>query len=495
MALLVALFALRSQTARADDAVSAEFFTEALAPHGEWVNVGDYGACWHPTKVDCDWAPYTDGYWAYTDAGWTWVSYEDFGGIVYHYGRWVQVQNEGWCWAPGYEWAPAWVSWRSNNDAIGWAPLPPEARWRGEIGFSVWADSAYDIGPGYYNFCHIRDFGAPSLRGVIINRDQNVTFISATTNITNITYNNYGGSRVVFVGGPNFAAVNAVATHPVPALTLVQNSHFDPAQIRGGGGGPLIASRMTGNQLIVAAPLVAPPVDPNFFKGKATRTIEAGKVTKGWEGVKDPAARQTLRQQVQAQTKGQKPETAHARPVVAAELQVLPVKLNTNPVEPSGEKPHGGIEKPIPSTAVTKPAAPVAPAAAPTVPHVAAVVEKPAAHELHKPTAPIAEGPSARKEGEFPPARKEAEVPLARKEGEFPPAKKEAEVPPAKKEAEFPPAKKEVAHTGPTPAHVAPHEELHTVHPTPAPKDSGKKASATPRKDKDKDKDKDRNGN
>jgi hypothetical protein len=47
-------------------------------------------------------APYSDGYWAYTDAGWTWVSSET-GGIVYHYGRWA-VEDEGWCWTPDYEW-------------------------------------------------------------------------------------------------------------------------------------------------------------------------------------------------------------------------------------------------------------------------------------------------------------------------------------------------------------------------------------------------------
>src|SRR2546423_9736807 len=29
---------------------------------------------------------------------------------------------------PGDEWAPAWVSWRSSKDYVGWAPLPPEAR-------------------------------------------------------------------------------------------------------------------------------------------------------------------------------------------------------------------------------------------------------------------------------------------------------------------------------------------------------------------------------
>ena len=34
-------------------------------------------------------------------------------------------QAYGWYWVPGYEWAPAWVAWRNNNDYYGWAPLSP----------------------------------------------------------------------------------------------------------------------------------------------------------------------------------------------------------------------------------------------------------------------------------------------------------------------------------------------------------------------------------
>src|SRR5437773_2233500 len=75
-----------------------------------------------------DWRPYTDGHWVYTDVGWTWVSEEPFGWATYHYGRWTRLRNIGWVWVPGDEWAPAWVSWRKNNDYVGWAPLPPEAQ-------------------------------------------------------------------------------------------------------------------------------------------------------------------------------------------------------------------------------------------------------------------------------------------------------------------------------------------------------------------------------
>src|SRR3954467_15316864 len=150
------------------DEVSFDFFYDSLRPYGEWIQVADYGLCWKPSDVAENWAPYTDGYWAYTDGGWTWVSYEDFGGIVYHYGRWTNVEDEGWCWVPDYDWGPAWVAWRSDDEHVGWAPLPPEARFDRDTGVSTWVDEQYDIGPEYYHFCRTRDFGAPVIREVLL---------------------------------------------------------------------------------------------------------------------------------------------------------------------------------------------------------------------------------------------------------------------------------------------------------------------------------------
>src|ERR687892_2454816 len=76
--------------ARAD--VSIDFFYNNLSG-GNWIEVGDYGYGWQPDVAtsDSNWRPYADGYWAYTDVGWTWVSYEDFGWATYHYGRWANL--------------------------------------------------------------------------------------------------------------------------------------------------------------------------------------------------------------------------------------------------------------------------------------------------------------------------------------------------------------------------------------------------------------------
>src|SRR5256885_15722697 len=106
--------------------VSVDFFYNNLSG-GNWIEVGDYGYCWQPDVAVSSqtWRPYADGYWAYTDLGWTWVSYEDFGWATYHYGRWTRLNDYGWGWKPGYEWAPAWVSWRFGGGYFGSAAPPP----------------------------------------------------------------------------------------------------------------------------------------------------------------------------------------------------------------------------------------------------------------------------------------------------------------------------------------------------------------------------------
>jgi hypothetical protein len=357
--LLLALFALvglAPHSAEARVEVSFDFFYDGLSPHGEWIEVGDYGACWRPRGVDADWRPYSDGYWSYTDGGWTWVSYEDFGGIVYHYGRWVEVEDEGWCWVPDYEWAPAWVSWRSNDDYVGWAPLPPEARWRRDTGISVWVDSHYDIGPARYNFCRTRDFGAPYLRPVIVSRFENATIIVRTANVTNISYydDGYGdfGGRV-HCGGPSFAFINQHVHRPIPALKLVHKTNITNINIRNVN---IFNAEARGNQLAVVAPRVVAPAK-GIGRPKLVRSIPAAKISKGWAGVKDPDSAEGIRTKMRQESKGLTPDSAPARRVQAADLKEIPKKAD--PSAPSTvrtvkERGPSAVKKPA-AVAVEKP--------------------------------------------------------------------------------------------------------------------------------------------
>lgn len=320
-------FAFAPSRAVAEAEVSFQFFYDSLSPLGEWIEVGDYGEAWQPTGVDEDWSPYTDGYWSYTDAGWTWVSYEDFGGITYHYGRWVRAEDVGWCWVPDTEWGPAWVSWRNSEEHIGWAPLPPEATFTASVGISTWVDDSYDIGPDYYNFCPIVEFGAPLIRTVCVPRFERVRIYSGCVNVTNISYNSH--SSVVFCGGPSFTYINSRSRRSVPALKLVQNFNVTNISIN------KFNNYNQGNTLQVYAPKIVKNKTVNIInKPKITKVVAKEKVRRGWDVVKDPEEKQRLRAKVKQESKGLTAETAPARKVKPEELKMVPAKADVKAPSP-----------------------------------------------------------------------------------------------------------------------------------------------------------------
>lgn len=333
LCMLAAIFAvakplpLRAQ--EPEDDISFDFFYDSLKPYGEWLQIAEYGLCWRPVGVEPSWAPYRDGYWAFTDGGWTWVSYEDFGGIVYHYGRWVSTLDVGWCWVPDYEWAPAWVSWRSSEAYIGWAPLPPECHWTPEVGIGVWADDRYDIGPDHYHFCPVPDFGSPVILSVLIPPVQNVAIIQNTVNITNITVNPV--TKVVFVGGPRYDLLKPRLRRPVPLLKLVQQTHLssldlDPAR-------PVFHSIQKGNSLFVPSPKVRPVANTlaSFPQIRPSRFIPATRVTRGWGMTRTAELHQKVKAKMQKQTEGLTPSNSPAKPMNEGELKDLPTKSDGPP--------------------------------------------------------------------------------------------------------------------------------------------------------------------
>ena len=133
------------------------YFYSNLTPYGTWISL-DFGVyAWRPTIITRTWAPYKIGRWIWSDYGWYWDSYEPFGFIVYHYGRWHYDDYYGWIWIPDYDWAPAWVEWRYDDYYIGWAPLPPYAVFRISIGI-VYTYS-YVIPVTHWHFVQFRHFG------------------------------------------------------------------------------------------------------------------------------------------------------------------------------------------------------------------------------------------------------------------------------------------------------------------------------------------------
>lgn len=258
-------------TARAE--VSVSVFYDSLDSYGDWVEVGDYGYAWSPRDVDSDWRPYADGEWAYTDAGWTWVSDEPYGWAVYHYGRWLRTDSAGWVWVPGEEWGPAWVSWRRSPEYVGWAPLPPEVRFSQSVRISRGVDIEFDIGPSYYSFVTVRNFGAQRLRPLIIEPRRNITIINQTRNITNITYVN----KTVFNGGPEYDEISRVSERPIRKLKLNRRTDFgsDERTIQG-------SAKVSGDSLDIPAPRITKNADAK--PAKLAKKISKDQVNRGWKG-------------------------------------------------------------------------------------------------------------------------------------------------------------------------------------------------------------------
>ena len=186
------------------------FFAE-LSRFGEWLETRDYGYVWQPTALGVDpaWRPYTRGRWVNSDQGWTWLSDEPFGWAVYHYGRWVLLARHGWVWVPGDDWAPAWVSWRQNDDYLGWAPLPPETLYDEVYDYGPGIDLAYDVSPDYYNFVPVDHFYEP-VHSHCVPRATVITVIINTRNVTRFSMRN----NHVHCGGPDFGWVNRHVRRP-----------------------------------------------------------------------------------------------------------------------------------------------------------------------------------------------------------------------------------------------------------------------------------------
>jgi hypothetical protein len=280
-------------TATAAVEVSVDFFHDNLDAYGDWREVGDYGYCWQPRDMSRDWRPYSDGHWLYTDAGWTWDSEEPFSWAVYHYGRWTRVEQVGWVWVPGTEWGPAWVSWRRSPEYVGWAPLPPEARFDVSIGFNGRVDADFDIGPTNYSFVEVRNFGAPRLRTVLVEPRRNITIINQTTNITKITYVN----NVVYNGGPEYEAISRESAQPIRRLKLERREELggDPRSLRA----EQLKSKVEGDSFHVVAPTF--DKKPATAPRKVAAKVEKAQVDRGWKDAGPPAEVAKVREKIKSE--------------------------------------------------------------------------------------------------------------------------------------------------------------------------------------------------
>ena len=329
--------------------LSAAFFMEALSPYGTWHEIEGFGHCWKP-KVDQKWRPYTLGEWVYSNHGWTWLSTENFGGIVYHYGRWARLQPQGWFWIPDLEWAASWVSWRYGSKYVGWAPLPPDVKWNTKTGIGPWVDRDYKIGPDNYVFCEVTDIGNKDLHKVLLPANTNPSSVLHSVNITNTSR----FQQTIFSGGPSYDWLASRSTEPVAIAKIVKERSLvkfrEQLQIASENstlGAAVFKSILQNGYLTVMAPEWGILVDPRkadalgfslpekdeaqkriiWSEGETTErkaslndsaknsaTIKAPKLIRGWEYFADEDERRTLQSKVSREVAGLTAQLNPAKP-------------------------------------------------------------------------------------------------------------------------------------------------------------------------------------
>ena len=137
--------------------------------------------------------------------------------IIMEHGFMIQT-HAGWCWVPGVEWAPAWVSWRMGGDYIGWAPCGPPG---------------FVVEPSFFVFVesrHFHDHLRPDT--VIVN---NTTIIKNTTEIRNVRRENRqfdGKSQTVVVNeGPRVDVVEKATGHKFTVVSVQEADRKTSASV------------------------------------------------------------------------------------------------------------------------------------------------------------------------------------------------------------------------------------------------------------------------
>jgi hypothetical protein len=215
--------------------MDTSYFYDYLSPYGVWVYRSPYGYVWIPDRMAYNWRPYSYGQWLWSDYGWTWVSHFEWGWAPFHYGRWDWDRRLGWFWVPDTVWGPAWVTWRRGDFYIGWAPLPPQARFIRGVGIR---SLPFSLGDSIWIFVEYRYFLRPGLDRYVLPMERNLTIINYTVVYTDIVVQNdrivNRGIDVDYIGRATRQVISKHQLRSVsrPAQTRVSRDSieiFDPS--------------------------------------------------------------------------------------------------------------------------------------------------------------------------------------------------------------------------------------------------------------------------
>jgi len=285
LGLLLLMTGFTQRAMAQDEDISLQSFYDELSPYGTWIQDPQYGYVWRPDVDQQDFRPYySNGRWAMTEYGNTWVSDYEWGWAPFHYGRWVYNRYRQWLWIPDTVWGPAWVSWRSGGGYYGWAPLSPGLNININIGipdnwwvFIPQANIYYDRFPRYYS-------------------RRNVTIIHNTT----IINNTYVRGRRTYYTGPRVDDVRRATRSDVPVYRVNRTDRSGRSEIRGNelniyNPRPSRVARGT-----VEAPRTAIKGDANLTRGDRTSPANSSTIgrpsrNEGTNGNRNPGIDRTER--------------------------------------------------------------------------------------------------------------------------------------------------------------------------------------------------------
>jgi hypothetical protein len=281
------------------------YFYDRLSPYGEWIDLDPYGYVWVPRHMGYRWRPYSDGHWVWTDYGWTWIADEEWGDIPFHYGRWGWNDEIGWFWVPGTVWGPAWVTWRSNDQYMGWAPFPPGFEFRVGMNFR---SLSINIPLNFWVFIQGPHFQDQNLNPYVLPFERNQTIV----NYTSMHNNMYTNNNRIINEGFGLDAVRRITGRTVPTYTL-QNAQ-QPGR-----------TRIVGQQVRVFRPSIQ---QNNAAKPKVFLNTNQARQVLAPAKVFDPRGQQNIAAEAAAVQKRQIQEKTLLQTTQAQEIKNMQLQRN-----------------------------------------------------------------------------------------------------------------------------------------------------------------------
>ncbi|HMS32822.1 MAG TPA: hypothetical protein PKC91_01940 [Ignavibacteria bacterium] len=182
---------------------------------------------WRPYGMNSYWNPYSNGNWVFTYNGWIWMSNYNWGWGPYNYGRWYCSSTYGWIWFPGNVWAPNWVTWRHNNQYVGWYPSCPRIHWRGYR--NVYTNHMFAYSPKNWVFVNKKDFRKNIDKTTIVSSDINYNILKNSQKLKAASYSDPNMPKFKY-HGPDVKVLSAETGENISPekVSAVKSGNYEP---------------------------------------------------------------------------------------------------------------------------------------------------------------------------------------------------------------------------------------------------------------------------